>query len=108
VYGEKQLVRGSGLYVGEAGVSHNHHFLLPKDGSNYEFLPGDYTIVVYAAFVNSKVPTPLFRTSVTLTHQQTAEIKDKDAGVYFDWGPDSKTYHPHVDEYPMPDSPGPA
>lgn len=105
VYGEKQLVRGSGLYVGEEGVAHNHHFLLPKDGSNYDFLPGDYTVEVYAAFVNSKKPVLLFQTSVTLAHQQAAELKDKDAGVYFDWGPDSKTYHSHVDVYPMPDLP---
>jgi len=103
VYGENSLVRGSGLYIGEDGIAHNHHFLLPKDGSNYDFLPGDYTIEVYAAFVNRKKTALLFKTRVTLTPQQGAKLKEGDAGVYFDWGPDSKTYHSHVDIYPMPD-----
>ena len=31
VYGERnKLERGSGLFVGETGISSNHHFLLPK------------------------------------------------------------------------------
>src|SRR5271166_5155595 len=36
VYGEREkLVRGSGLYVGETGVSANHHFLTPEDGHSF-------------------------------------------------------------------------
>lgn len=38
VYGDSSLARGSGLHVGENGVVCNHHFLLPKDGTIYEFL----------------------------------------------------------------------
>ena len=38
-YGERQeLVRGSGLFVNKNGIALNHHFLQPKDGTNYEFL----------------------------------------------------------------------
>src|SRR5215210_1514775 len=33
VYGDGPLARGSGLYVGQEGVTCNHHFLLPKDGT---------------------------------------------------------------------------
>src|SRR5205085_1280179 len=41
VYGDKSLTRGSGLYVGQEGVTCNHHFLLPKDVAQYEFLAGE-------------------------------------------------------------------
>jgi hypothetical protein len=49
VYGEGSLARGSGLYVGENGVTCNHHFLLPADGTKFEFLPGEYKVEVYAS-----------------------------------------------------------
>src|ERR1700730_660906 len=35
VYGNDKLVRGSGLFVGETGVSANHHFLMPSDGASF-------------------------------------------------------------------------
>jgi hypothetical protein len=41
VYGERhQLVRGSGLFVGEAGIAANHHFLSAPDRSEFSFLSG--------------------------------------------------------------------
>ncbi len=44
VYGQKdQLIRGSGLYVSQDGVTFDHHFLLPKDGAKFNFLSGHYT-----------------------------------------------------------------
>src|SRR5258708_1547487 len=47
VYDDKGLVRGSGLFINKSGISSNHHFLLPKDGSNYPFLSGEYLLQVY-------------------------------------------------------------
>src|SRR5665213_320844 len=48
VYGAKNdLSRGSGLFVGPEGVTYNHHFLLPKDGTDFNFLPGKYILEVH-------------------------------------------------------------
>jgi len=102
VYGDQSIVRGSGLHVGEEGASYNHHFLLPKDGTRYEFLPGEYTIEIFASLVNRHRPSMLHKVTLTLTQEQATAIKDKHAGVYFDWGPDSMTYQSHVDEHPTP------
>lgn len=42
MYGEtKDLKIGSGLRVGDDGVSFNHHFLRPKDTSAFTFLAGE-------------------------------------------------------------------
>lgn len=100
VYGEggsSPLVRGSGLYVGHEGVAHNHHFLLPKDGTGYEFLEGDYQVEVYVKLVNSRQSKPLWNLDIILSGQQSDAIKNQGAGIYFDWSSDSKTYHPHID-----------
>jgi hypothetical protein len=100
VYGDSSLARGSGLYVGENGVACNHHFLLPKDGTSFEFLPGQYLIEVYASLVNSKTPLLLSQLKLFLTKEQAEAIRDENAGVFFDWGPDSMTYHSHIDLNP--------
>ena len=97
VYGEKKhLLRGSGLRVGEDGVVCDHHFVLPRDGTPFLFLQGEYAVEVYAIPVGSERPLLLSRTVLHLAQEQAAAIS-KGAGVYFDWGPDSKRYHAHID-----------
>ena len=100
VYGERQptLVRGSGLHVGQEGVAFNHHFALPKDGTRFEFLPGDYVVEVFAKVVNRSDSKLLWRLNLNLVDTLAAEMKKHGAGVYFDWGPDSKQYHAHIRE----------
>jgi hypothetical protein len=59
VYGEDKLGRGSGMYVGRNGVTYSHHFLLPNDGTKFEFLAGDYELSIFATVVGKK-RRPLF------------------------------------------------
>jgi hypothetical protein len=97
VYGDISLVRGSGLYIGENGVVYNHHFLLPADGTKFEFLPGNYTVETYASVVNIKNPRLLSRVGLTVSDDAARQLRDdKQSGLYFDWGPDSQSYHAHV------------
>ena len=100
VYGEHTLARGSGIYVGLEGLVCNHHFLMPKDGTQFEFLPGEYNIEVYASIVGNKKPQLLYRTQLFLSEHQAQALKDGESGVYFDWGADSGKYHGHVDKRP--------
>jgi len=101
VYGEDSLARGSGLYVGEDGVTCNHHFLLPADGTTFHFLPGEYKIEVYVSLVGARQPRLLYVTSLPISEQLAKQLQDKDNGVYFDWGPDSGHYHAHVQGKPQ-------
>jgi hypothetical protein len=66
VYDDKSLVRGSGLFVSKNGISSNHHFLLPKDGETYSFLPGEYLLQVYVELVDKK-PKMVFEEKLQLT-----------------------------------------
>lgn len=100
VYGDASIARGSGMYVGDNGVVCNHHFLLPKDGTTFEFLPGDYLVETYASLVNGKHPLLLSQIRLHLSKEQADAIINEGAGIYFDWGPDSASYQAHLDLHP--------
>jgi len=97
VYGEKQLSRGSGLFVGKEGIVCNHHFMPPKDATEYKFAAGEYVIEVYATMPDQKQPTRLLEQKLILSPEHAAALAaGTGAGVHFDWGPDSGNYFPHV------------
>ena len=101
VHGEtNKLVRGSGLFVGETGVSANHHFLTPEDGSQLSWLAGQYHLCVYAKLLGDKSQKLLFSQHLEVSPEIAMRLQQPAAGVYFDWGPDSSRYLTHVELRP--------
>ena len=103
VYGDDKLVRGSGLFVGENGVAANHHFLVPNDSISFRFTEGRYKLEVFARMLGDKAQTRLFSQILDITRDDSVLLLEPTAGLYFDWGPDSLRYLPHVDQKPPPD-----
>jgi hypothetical protein len=98
VYGERNdLVRGSGLFVPQEGVTLNHHFLLPKDGSGFTFLAGAYTLTVHAKSVGQHVPVELMTIHLSISESTAKELSTPNTGLHFDWSPDKQVYTSHVD-----------
>jgi hypothetical protein len=106
IYGEGGLARGSGVYVGETGVVYDHHFLLPFDGTRFEFLAGDYQLDVYAALVGRSASLHLRSVQLTISEQIGLQIKDSECGVYFDWGQEAQRYQSRVNKN-VPENPLP-
>jgi hypothetical protein len=101
VYGQSEkLVRGSGLFVGETGVEANHHFLVPKDGSSFRFIEGQYRIQVFARLLGDRNRTLLFSQTLEITREVAAMLEAPGTGLYFDWGPDALRYLYHADKRP--------
>lgn len=99
VYGERhQLVRGSGLFVGETGIAANHHFLVPPDGS-FEFAESRYRLDVFARLLGDDKDRRLFTQELSISQEVAASLAELGTGVYFDWQPDSGRYLPHVDTW---------
>jgi hypothetical protein len=99
VYGTEALQRGSGLFVGAEGIALNHHFLVPKD-TTFSFIAGRYVLEVHVVLCGQKNPKVLSEIELTVTEKQATEMAHLDSGVFFDWGPDSQSYHSHVDTRP--------
>lgn len=98
--GDGELVRGSGLFVGETGIATDHHFLAPEDGSQFKFLAGHYRLTVYAQLLGDKAPIILFAQQLEVTSDIASQLENPGAGLYFDWGPDSSRYLSHVNQRP--------
>jgi len=97
VYGDDKLVRGSGLFVGETGIATNHHFLLPEDAPQFRFAAGTYLLQVFARILGEKIHKLLFSQTLEVTDNLARALEDVLCGLYFDWGPDSVRYLPHID-----------
>lgn len=101
VYGERsELVRGSGLFVGETGVAVNHHFLAPEDDTTFPWAAGPHKLSVYAKLVGDTKPILLFEQVLEVTAEAASQLRGSGAGLYFDWGPDSACYLSHIEERP--------
>jgi hypothetical protein len=100
VYGDDKLVRGSGLFVGETGIAANHHFLAPRDENAFHFAEGRYRLEVFAHLLGDKDQTRLFSQTLEISREIGIALKEPGTGLYFDWGPDSSHYLPHVETKP--------
>lgn len=96
VYGDKELVRGSGLFVPFGGIACNHHFLLPADGTDFKLLPGAYTLRIYAKRISDSAPLQIGSIELSISEKHASDLQADNAGIYFDWGPDRKAYYAHI------------
>lgn len=98
VYGEDKLMRGSGLFVGETGITVNHHFLAPIDATGFQFTSGRYRIEVFAHLLGKRSAKRLFVQELELTSDIATQMLTKPGtGVFFNWGPDSSRYYAHTE-----------
>jgi len=98
--GRNELVRGSGLFVGETGVEANHHFLISRDSKHFAFIPGTYSLNIFAHLLGDKNRQILFSQTLTVSSEEAEMIGEQDAGLYFDWAPEKMRYVTHIDEEP--------
>ena len=97
-YGEtEKLARGSGLYVGETGVAHNHHFNPPEHSTGFNFGAGEYHLDVFAFLVGVAKPIRLSSVLLTVPEQDGAQLRNSNYAYWFDWAPDSSRYHGHLE-----------
>lgn len=102
----KDLSRGAGLAVSSEGIALHHHFLLPRDGSTFRFLPGDYTVDLFAVVVGQRKPLLLRSVELTVNDADASRLaNDNSVGLYFDWSPETLRWNGHVDNARPPEPP---
>jgi hypothetical protein len=90
-YGDDRLTFGSGLNVPYEGFASNHHFLLPKTETGFNFQEGEHNIEVYARVVHKKSTLLLSQLRLSLNEPE-AKILNERRHVIFTWDPIKETY----------------
>ncbi|GAB4360692.1 MAG: hypothetical protein Kow00114_14610 [Kiloniellaceae bacterium] len=97
-YGDKDLVRGSGLYVPEAGVATNHHFN-PVDPNDFFLLSGGtYSIELVAKLVGQKRLIPLWKVMLEMPAVAYGKSIARETAVFFSWSPEQSRYIASVEK----------
>jgi hypothetical protein len=98
-YGERNdLVRGSGLFVGETGVEANHHFLISRERKPFAFISGTYSLQVFVHLLGERNRKLLLSQTLSVSDDEADLIGEQNAGLYFDWVSGKNRYVTHIDE----------
>lgn len=88
-----ELARGVGAAVRSEGLALDHHFLLPEDGTSFQFLPGTYRLEVFATLVGGRGPLLLKTVELVVSESQAQRLRDDSTiALYFDWSPETRQY----------------
>lgn len=91
-YGDKDLVRGSGLFVPENGVATNHHFNPINRSPVFLFTPGTYTLELVAKLVGRSSLVSLSTIELEMPTSPFGSSIAKEAAVYFNWSVEQGCY----------------
>jgi hypothetical protein len=90
--GDKDLVRGSGLFVSETGVVTNHHFNPLEVDDLFLFPPGAYTLELKAKIFGQQAISSLWKIPLQIPPDSFGDVIAPDRAVYFNWSPDQGQY----------------
>ena len=93
-----ELSPGSGLFVGQAGVSANHTFTLSAHQPAYEFAAGDYTVQLFAQQVGEASASLLSEVKVAVDAAMARALGQRTTGVLFELEPETQKYIGQVRE----------
>jgi len=91
-HGDKELIRGSGLFVPETGVATNHHFN-PLDAETlFLFSGGVYSLELVAKLVGSKRLVSLWTIQLEMPAKAYGASIAKETAVFYSWSPEQSRY----------------
>lgn len=91
-YGERDLVRGSGIFVPEAGVVTYHHFNPLHTEKLFRFTQGRYTLELVAKVVAKKSLVSLRTIELDVPSGAYDTSIPRDRAIYFNWSPEERRY----------------
>ena len=97
-YGDKDLVRGSGLFVPETGVATNHHFNPIDADELFLFSGGTYSLELVAKLVGRKRLASLWMVSLEMPEGAFDRSIARETAVFFSWSPERGSYIASVEK----------
>ncbi len=97
-YGDKDLVRGSGIFVPEIGVVTYHHFNPIHTDKLFWFTQGAYTLELVAKLVGKKQLVSLWTIRVDVPAGAYDRNIPRDRAIFFNWSPEEGRYVASVEK----------
>lgn len=97
-YGDKDLVRGSGIFVPEIGVVTYHHFNPLHTEKLFWFTQGTYTLELVAKVVAKKRLVSLWSIQLDVPAGAYDASIPRDRAIYFNWSPEERRYVASVEK----------
>jgi hypothetical protein len=91
-HGDKELVRGSGLFVPETGVVSNHHFNPIDSDQLFRFSGGSYSLELVAKLVGQETLVSLWRGKLEIPAGTFDSTIARERAVFFSWSPERRQY----------------
>ena len=99
-HGDKELIRGSGLFVPETGVATNHHFNPVNSEELFRFSGGSYSLTLVAKLVGRERLVPLWTVTVDVPLKVFDSTIAQDTAIYFNWSVEKNLYLSSVERRP--------
>lgn len=91
-HGDKELVRGSGLFVPETGVVTNHHFNPLDTETLFLFSGGIYTVELVAKIIGREQLESLWRIDLEIPSGVFGKTIARETAIFFSWSPERQRY----------------
>lgn len=97
-YGDRDLVRGSGLFVPETGVATNHHFNPVDPESLFRFSQGSYSLELVAKLVGRESLVSMWTVTLDMPAGPFDSSIARETAVFFSWSPEQRRYIASVEK----------
>ncbi len=91
-YGDKDIVRGSGIFVPEIGIVTYHHFNPLHTEKLFMFSQGRYTLELVAKVVAKRNLISLWTIELDVPAGAYDTNIPRDRAIYFNWSPEEQRY----------------
>jgi hypothetical protein len=96
--GDKDLVRGSGLFVPETGVATNHHFNPIDPETLFHFSDGSYSLELVAKVVGRERLVSLWTVTLEMPAGVFSSSIARETAVFYSWSPEQRCYVASVEK----------
>lgn len=97
-YGDKDLIRGSGLFTPETGVVANHHFNPVDTNTLFRFSAGSYSLELMAKVIGRTRLISLWNITLEMPAGPFDSSIARSTAVFFNWSPEQNCYIASVEK----------
>ena len=99
--GDKDLMRGSCLFVPETGIATNHHFNPIDSEVLFPFSGGSYSVELVAKIVGESRSQSLWTVTVEMPEDVWGSRIDRETAVFYSWSAEQLCYVMSIEKRPL-------